>query len=108
MKPMPDPAESRCRGAFLVRASWIALFAWAAAVAQTPNIDEMVRPLAARVPEWLPARTAITVQCVNRSQAKETDFTPVCRAFSREVQRQGFPLGAHDLPITFTASENAN
>jgi hypothetical protein len=61
--------------------------------------------LAAHVPEWLPPRTPVTVQCINRSQAKDADFTIMCRAFSREVQRQGFALGAREVPITLTATE---
>lgn len=70
------------------------------------SVDDAVRTLAAHVPEWVAARTNVTVQCTNRSQTKEVEFAPACRAFARELQRAGYPSAPGGAAITLTLSES--
>jgi hypothetical protein len=67
----------------------------------------VIRALVPQVAEWFPSRSTITVECTNRSQAKEAEFAPICRGFSRELQRMGLQPGPAASVVSLTASESA-
>src|SRR3982751_1109588 len=82
------------------------------AAAAGPNLsgqttDEVVRTLAPHVMEWFPARPTVALECTNRSQVKEPEFAPVCRGFSRELQRLGLQTGPGGTVVSVTASESS-
>jgi hypothetical protein len=109
MKPMFGRKGLLLRDDYSVRYHCILLLAAlvSASSLSAQTAEDVIHALAPQVAEWFPSRATVSVECNNRSQAKEAEFVPICRGMTRELQRLGLQAGPAGNTVTLTASETA-
>lgn len=110
MKPMFGRKGSLLRDDCSVRFHCILLLAAAVSAPSSlraQTAEDVIRALAPQVAEWFPSRAMVSVECNNRSQAKDAEFVPICRGIQTELPRLGLQAGPAGNTVTLTASESA-